>query len=61
MSDTSTSATASGRTGATCPISGPYKSNRNARVTVFFKRGQRFPADADGAATTWTLVTPTAS
>jgi hypothetical protein len=57
MSDTSTTVTASGRTGGICPVSGPYKSSRNARVTVFFKRGQRFPSDADGASTTWTLIT----
>jgi len=52
-----TNATASGRTGGVCQKSGPYRSNRNARVTVFFKRGQRFPSDVDGASTTWTLVT----
>lgn len=49
-------ASASGKTGGTCTLSGPYKSERNAKVTVFFKRGQRFPTDSDGASTTWTLV-----
>lgn len=52
----STDAKASGNTGATCQNSGPYKSGRNAKITVFVKKGQKFPADSDGAATTWTLV-----
>jgi len=56
MSDTSSSVVASGKTGATCQKSGPYQSSRNAKVTVFIKRGQRFPSDSDGASTTWTLV-----
>jgi hypothetical protein len=47
---------ASGTTGQTCQTSGPYRSSRNARVTVFIKSGQRFPPDTDGKATTWTLV-----
>jgi hypothetical protein len=57
MSDTTTAT--GGRTGSLCPKTGPYKSARNARVIVFFKRGQRFPADVDGAATSWSLVTET--
>ena len=52
----STSVTATGQTGGTCQKSGPYKSSRNAKITVFVKKGARFPADSDGAATTWTLV-----
>ena len=56
-----TTATTSGSTGGVCQKTGPYKSNRNARVTVFFTRGQRFPSDADGASTTWSLVTPTSA
>lgn len=52
----STSISSSGTTGATCLYTGPYKSGRNAKVTVFFKRGQKFPADTDGKSTTWTLV-----
>lgn len=57
MLQTTTNKTASGRTGGTCPTSGPYKSGRNAGVTVFIKKGAKFPADSDGAATTWTLIT----
>ena len=52
----STSIVASGRTGTICRQTGPYKSGRNARVVVVILRGQRFPADTDGAVTTWTLV-----
>jgi hypothetical protein len=53
---TVTARRASGRTGATCREPGPYYSGRNARVIVFFRTGQPFPVDADGKATTWTLV-----
>ena len=49
----------SGKTGETCQASGPYASGRNAKVTVFIKSGQRFPADTDGNPTTWTLVSET--
>ena len=59
MAQTSTSGTISGKTGATCQQTGPYQSNRNARVTVIIKRGQRFPSDTDGASTTWTLLRQT--
>jgi hypothetical protein len=45
-----------GRTGETCQRSGPYQSGR-VKVVVFFKSGQKFTNDADGGATTWTLVT----
>ena len=61
MRDSATSVVASGTTGTTCQKSGPYRSSRNARVTVFFKRGQRFPSDTDGASTNWTIVTSTAA
>jgi hypothetical protein len=56
MAETSRSITASGTTGATCPASGPYRSARNAKVIVFLRKGDRFPADSDGAKTTWTLA-----
>ena len=51
-----TAVVASGRTGTICRQTGPYRSGRNARVTVVILRGQRFPPDTDGAVTTWTLV-----
>lgn len=57
MIQAGTNVSATGQTGGTCQKSGPYKSSRNAKVTVFVKKGARFPADTDGAATTWTLVT----
>jgi hypothetical protein len=50
-----TAVVASGRTGYICRQTGPYRSGRNARVVVIVLRGQRFPADTDGAVTTWTL------
>lgn len=57
MSDTSaTKINASGRTGGTCTVSGPYKSSRNTSVVVFFKNGDKFTADPiDGRDTTWVM------
>jgi hypothetical protein len=52
-----TALNASGTTGTTCRLSGPYRSSRNARVIVFIPKGQPFPPDTDGAATTWSLIT----
>jgi hypothetical protein len=57
MPTSSIAVTGSGRTGGTVPATGPYASGRNARITVFLTRGARFPGDADGTSTTWTLVT----
>jgi hypothetical protein len=59
MPESATPITAQGQTGATCRQSGPYRSNRNARIVVFVRQGRAFPADADGASTTWVLVTST--
>lgn len=55
MAETVATVQASGRTSQTCREAGPYRSSRNAQVTVFLKAGERFPADTDGAETTWTL------
>lgn len=55
MAETVATVQASGRTSQTCREAGPYRSSRNAQVTVFLKAGDRFPADADGAVTTWTM------
>jgi hypothetical protein len=57
MAETSAGVQASGRTSQTCREAGPYRSSRNAQVTVFLKPGDRFPADTDGAETTWTMGT----
>jgi len=59
MPTSSIAVTGSGRTGALVPATGPYYSGRNARITVVLTRGARFPSDADGRATTWTLVSET--
>ena len=62
MSDAfSTSITASGSTGTTCSKTGPYRSSRNARVTIFVKRGEKFPRDVDGSKTTWTFLSASTS
>ncbi|HEU4626979.1 MAG TPA: hypothetical protein VFS52_19620 [Steroidobacteraceae bacterium] len=59
MSESATPISAQGATGAICSQSGPYRSNRNARVIVFVAQGTVFPTDADGAATVWVLVSDT--
>ena len=55
MATTSAPVTSSGNSGTTCNKSGPYVSNRNAKITVFIAKGQVFPKDADGANTTWSM------
>jgi hypothetical protein len=45
-----------GRTGTKCTKSGPYRSSANARVVIFVKQGDTFLPDANGAATTWVLM-----
>lgn len=57
MSDTSaTKVSASGTTGGTCTVSGPYKSSRNTSVVVYYKKGDKFTADpVDGRSTTWVM------
>ena len=57
MSDTTaTKISATGKTGETCTVSGPYKSTRNPSIVVFFKKTDRFSVDpVDGRSTTWNL------
>ena len=55
----STPRRASGKTGTACLETGPYSSADNTRagsVIIFFRKGERFPPDLAGVATTWTLV-----
>lgn len=51
-----TSIDSSGKTGGICGVSGPYKSGRRPNAVIYFKRGDKFSADVDGKATSWTLV-----
>ena len=55
MAETSASVQVTGRTSQTCREPGPYRSSRNAQIIVFLRAGDRFPADTDGAETTWTM------
>lgn len=57
MSDTSaTKVSASGTTGGTVNVSGPYKSSRNPSIVIYYKRGDKFGADpVDGRSTTWVM------
>lgn len=57
MPESASPISAQGRTGTRCNQSGPYRSNRNAQVVVFVRQGSNFPSDADGASTTWVLLT----
>jgi hypothetical protein len=56
---TNTPKRATGKTGATCPESGPYTSGGNSKVgdvIVFLRKGEPFPPNFEGNSTTWTLV-----
>jgi len=54
---TASNVVATGQTGGTCQTSGPYRPSRNASIVVFFKKGDKFPADpVDGKSTTWTIT-----
>jgi hypothetical protein len=56
---TNTPKRATGKTGATCPESGPYTSGGNSKVgdvIVFLRKGEPFPPNFEGNTTTWTLV-----
>ena len=50
-----------GRTGSTCPQTGPYRSGGRGQVIVFIKKGDAFPPDVDGSSTSWTLLTAAAA
>ena len=51
---TATKISASGTTGATVAVSGPYTCTSS--VVVFFKKGDKFTADpTTGKATTWKM------
>lgn len=55
-SATAVNMSVTGQTGGTCQVSGPYSPSRNPKIVVFFKQGDRFPADpVDGRATIWTM------
>jgi hypothetical protein len=54
-------ATVMGQTGSTCSQSGPYRSNRAAKVVIFVREGTTFPSDSDGLPTTWVLVSADAA
>jgi hypothetical protein len=57
QSASSTTVTATGQTGGTCQVSGPYRPSRNTSIVVFFKKGDKFPADpVDGRSTTWMMT-----
>ncbi|MCI0661393.1 MAG: hypothetical protein L0220_09995 [Acidobacteria bacterium] len=56
-----TTFTVSGKTGTICQRSGPYKCTTSPQVTIFVKRGQKFPlgpktGSTKGQFTTWVMV-----
>jgi hypothetical protein len=68
MSQTSTQIDASGKTGAVCLRTGPYKCNKHAEIMVIFKKGDKFSvcpftesegSRTEGHDTTWVMVRDT--
>jgi hypothetical protein len=57
MAESASGIQASGRTGDNARQIGPYRSDSRVALVVFFRSGDRFPSDAEGRSTTWTLVT----
>ena len=56
-SATAVNMSVTGQTGGTCQASGPYRPSRNPSIVVFFKQGDKFPADpVDGRPTVWTMA-----
>ena len=56
-----TSVQASGTTGGTCQVTGPYKCSSHGSIVIFFKRGQKFTAcpsanSSSGHNATWVMV-----
>jgi hypothetical protein len=56
MSESSSPIAAAGRSGDSVRQVGPYRSNARIPLVVFFKSGDRLPADAEGRQVTWTLL-----
>ena len=56
MPESSSPIAASGRSGDSVRQVGPYRSNARIPLVVFFKSGDRLPADAEGRQVTWTLL-----
>lgn len=57
MATSTRNVTASGKTGALCSTSGPYKSGGTTPVVVYYKKGDKFSVDpVNGQGTTWTMV-----
>jgi hypothetical protein len=56
MAESASTIQASGRSGESCRLAGPYRAESRTALVVFFRRGDRFPVDAEGRATRWTLV-----
>jgi hypothetical protein len=56
MAESATTIQASGRSGESCRQAGPYRAESRTALVVFFRRGDRFPVDAEGRATRWTLI-----
>ena len=57
MADSAVTIQSSGRSGESCRRAGPYRSESRTALVVFFRIGDRFPNDAEGLATRWTLIT----
>ena len=56
MAESSSPIQASGRSGESCRQPGPYKAASRTPLVIFFRLGERFPNDAEGRSTSWTLL-----
>lgn len=56
MADSASPIQVSGRSGEACRRAGPYRAESRTPLVVFFRVGARFPNDAEGRATRWTMV-----
>jgi hypothetical protein len=56
MAETSSPIQAFGRSGDSVRQVGPYRSDARIPLIVFFKSGDRLPADTEGKQVTWTLI-----
>jgi hypothetical protein len=56
MAESSSPIQASGRSGDSCRQAGPYRAASRTPLIVFFRAGERFPNDAEGRSTSWTLI-----
>jgi hypothetical protein len=61
MAESASTIQESGRSGEACRRVGPYRAGSRTPLVVFFRVGDRFPNDAEGRATRWTMLSASSS